>query len=68
MMVVALISPGHLPRWAERLRPKHPVRFVWGGNNKRKSMVVKVNNCEYNSFMANIRWFAGDQWQKIGMH
>jgi hypothetical protein len=66
-LVVAIpTSPGHLSRWAERLRPKHPVRFVWVEEDQQKSMVVKVNDCEYQSFMANVRWLAGDRWQEIG--
>ena|ERR1700741_3943578 len=42
------------------------VRFVWNEAGEQRSMVVKVNDCEYQSFIANIRWIVGARWQEIG--
>jgi hypothetical protein len=51
---------------AERLRPKHLVRLVWIESGELKAMVVKVNDCEYQSFIANLRWIVGARWQEVG--
>jgi hypothetical protein len=66
VMVVTVITPGPVSRLAERLRPKHPVRFVWQEAGKQKLMLAKVNDCEYQSFIANVRWIARARWQEIG--
>jgi hypothetical protein len=66
VVVATAITPGLASRLAERLRPKHPVRFVWNDAGEEKSLVVKVTDCEYQSFIANIRWAVGPRWQEVG--
>jgi len=41
-------------------------RFVWNEAGERRSMTVRVNDCEYQSFIANVRWIVGARWQEIG--
>jgi hypothetical protein len=65
VVVATALSAGLVSRLAERLRPKHPVRFVWNESGEQKSMIVRVNDCEYQSFIANIRWMVGQRWQDI---
>jgi hypothetical protein len=66
VLIVMPISPGPVSRLAESLRSKHPVRFVWNEAGEHKSMIVTVNDCEYESFIANLRWVVGARWQEIG--
>ena len=65
-VVAIAIMPRSISRLAERLRPKHPVRFVWNEPGEQESMVVRVNDCEYGPFIANIRWLLGSRWHEIG--
>src|SRR5215831_9854026 len=65
VLVATRISPGPLDRWAESLRSKHSVRFVWRDAGEQKSMTVSVHDCEYQSFIANVRWIVGARWKEI---
>ena len=65
VLVATAITPGPVSRLAENLRPKHPVRFVWSEAGEQRSMILKVNDCEYQSLIANLRWIAGARWQEI---
>jgi hypothetical protein len=64
--VAIALYPGPVSRFAERLKAKHLVRIVWNVAGEQESMVVKVSDCEYQSFLANIRWTVGARWQEIG--
>lgn len=66
ILVTAGLALGPVSRLTERLNHKHPVRFIWKEAGKEKSMVVKVNDCEYQSFIANIRWLAAARWPEVG--
>lgn len=66
VLVAAGLALGPVSRLAERLNHKHPVRFVWTEAGEEKSMVVKVNDCEYQSFIANIRWLVAARWPEVG--
>jgi hypothetical protein len=66
VFVVWASSPGRMTRAAERLNARYPVRLVWSDNGVEKELVMTVNHCEYASFLANLRWFAGERWQEIG--
>ena len=59
-------APGPVARAAEHLNARYPVRFVWNQGGAEKDMVFTVNYCEYASFLANVRWFAGPRWPDIG--
>jgi hypothetical protein len=52
---------------SEKLIEKHSVRFIWNNAGKQESLSVNVNDSEYQSFMANIRWLLGDKWREVGM-
>lgn len=58
-------SPGFVLRAAEHLNQRHAVRFAWNDNGRDKKLVLTVNQCEYASFLANLRWFVGDRWPEI---
>jgi hypothetical protein len=64
--VAVAISPGPVSRLAEKLSAKHPVRFVWNEEGGPKSLVVKVTDCEYQSFIANVQWLVGSRWSEVG--
>lgn len=66
VMVAMAVVPGRVTRLAERLNSKHPIRFVWKEGDRQGSMLVEVNDCEYQSFMANVRWVVGVRWQEVG--
>jgi hypothetical protein len=65
VMVATALTPGPVSRLTESLRPKHPVHFVWNESGEQESMIVRVNDCEYQSFIANIRWIVAARWQEI---
>jgi len=31
-----------------------------------KALIVKVTDCEYQSFIANVEWFVGARWPEVG--
>jgi hypothetical protein len=65
--LVAWVSrEGAVSRFAERLISRHSVRFVWSESSSQRSATLKVNDCEYDSFVATIRWFVGSRWQEVG--
>jgi hypothetical protein len=59
-------SPGSVSRLPEMLLTKHPVRFVWNEAGEEKSLVVRVIDCEYQSFVANVKWWIGPRWPDVG--
>jgi hypothetical protein len=63
--VVWPISPGAMRRATEHLNARYPVRFVWKDGNTEKELSFSINSCEYASFLANLRWAAGQRWKKM---
>jgi hypothetical protein len=60
-------SPGRASRAVEHLNARRRVRVVWNdGGSAEKELVLTVNQCEYASFIANLRRFAGQRWQVVG--
>jgi hypothetical protein len=59
-------SPGGFSRALERLNRRHSVRLMWTDGATDSEVVLMVNDCEYASFLANLRLFAGPRWQEIG--
>lgn len=66
MFVVWPVSPGKMARGAAHLNQRYPIRFVWSDNGVDKEFILTVDYCEYASFVANLRWFAGPRWQEVG--
>jgi hypothetical protein len=56
--------PSPILRAAERLNQRHPLRIVWNDSGIDRELTLTVNDCEYASFMANLRWFLGQRWQE----
>ena len=54
-------SPGRISRAVEHLSIRHAVRLVWSDGGTEKELVLTVNLCEYASFIANLRRFAGQR-------
>lgn len=65
-LIVWIASPGTISRAAERFNPRRPLQLVWSDNGAEKELVLTVNHCEYASFVANLRQFAGQRWHDIG--
>ena len=65
LTVAVAFSPGPVSRFAERLNAKRPVRFVWKNGDEQNSVVVKVTECEYQSFIANAQWLVGSHWAEV---
>jgi hypothetical protein len=66
MFITWLASPGPLSRAVEHLNARYPVRFVWSDSGIEKELLLTVNDCEYASFIATLRRFAGQRWQEVG--
>jgi hypothetical protein len=58
-----------VPRLASRLEDKldfhHRVQFVWIENGKQERMNVNIIDCEYESFVENLRWLLGTRWNEV---
>ena len=65
VLVATAINPGPVSRLAEKLEPKHAIRFVWNDADERRLMMLKVHDCEYESLIANVRWIMGSRWKEI---
>lgn len=63
--VVWPISPGTMRRTTEHLNARYPIRFVWNDGETEKELSFSVNSCEYASFLANLRWAAGQRWKEM---
>jgi hypothetical protein len=59
------IRPGRVFRLTRRLMLKQAVRLVWSHNGTQQSLQANVNACEYQSFVANIRWMLGSRWGAV---
>ena len=62
-LFIALASPGPISRFTERLNRRHYVRLVWDDRGTEQSAVLGVNDCEYASFLANLRELLGARWR-----
>jgi hypothetical protein len=65
-LVVRRSSRGAFSRATEHLNSRYQVRIVWSDEGVDKELVITANHCEYASFVANLRRFAGERWQEIG--
>jgi len=59
-------SPGPILRAVEHFNRHRAVRLLWSEGSTDKELVLAVNQCEYASFIANLRRFAGQRWKEIG--
>ena len=66
LFVAWLLTRGSISRAVEHLTGRHPVQLFWTAGDSQNEIVFTVNDCEYASFLANLRWFAGNRWQEIG--
>jgi hypothetical protein len=64
-LIVSKEPPNRISRIAEWLSIRHPVHFVWNAADGEESMTLDVDDCEYESFIANTRWLLGARWQKV---
>jgi hypothetical protein len=65
--VVALVVADRVSRLTQKLNRRPTVRFVWNESGKDQSMTVKVNACEYRSFIANTKWMLGARWREVAL-
>jgi len=61
-LIATEATPGRASRFADALIRHHPVYLVWTEDGKQERMTVRINNCEYESFIANLRWLLGARW------
>ncbi len=61
-LIATKVTPGRASRFADDLISHHPVQIVWTEDGKQEQMTVRINNCEYESFIANLRWLLGTRW------
>jgi hypothetical protein len=63
-LVVSKKSPGPLSQLVEKLNQRHSVRLDWKGD-VASSLEVRVNECEYASFLATLRQLLGPRWREV---
>ena len=59
-------SPGAITRVGGRMHTQYPVKLIWNNQGVEKEALLNVQNCEYASFVANLRRFAGQRWKDLG--
>jgi hypothetical protein len=64
-MIATTVTPGPASRFAEKLIGHHAVHIFWIEEGKQQQVSVSINNCEYESLIANIRWFLGARWSEV---
>jgi hypothetical protein len=64
-MVAIEVTPRQASRLADKLNLHHRVQFVWMEDGKQKQMSVNVTDCEYESFIANLRWLLEARWGEV---
>ena len=67
-MIATTVTPGPASRFAERLIGHHAVHIFWIEEGKQQQVSVSINNCEYESLIANIRWFLGVRWSEVARY
>lgn len=57
--------PGALSRAMEHVNHRNSLRLLWIDGGTRNGVTLMINDCEYASFMATLRRFAGGRWQEV---
>ncbi len=63
--VASPTKPGMFSRAMEHINHRNAVRLLWMDSGARNDVTLMINDCEYASFMATLRRFAGGRWQDI---
>lgn len=64
-LLVTPVSPGAVSRFAEKLNRRHSVYLVWNDGGTEQFVVLAVNDCEYASFLGNLRELLGARWKTV---
>jgi len=64
-LITTKARPGRASRFADALITRHPVDIVWTEGGTQEQMAMRINDCEYESFIANLRWFLGARWSEV---
>ena len=64
-MVATVVARDGFSKLIERVNSRSLVRLVWKDGESEESMAVSVNDCEYSSLLANLRWLVGARWQDV---
>jgi hypothetical protein len=64
-MIAIMVTPGRASRLADKLIRRHPVHFVWIEEGKQEQVSVSIKDCEYESFIANLRWLLETRWGEV---
>ena len=65
VFVISQASPGAFSRGLGRLDRRHPIQLTWAMDNSHGEAVLQLKDCEYASFLAGLRRFAGGRWTEI---
>jgi hypothetical protein len=65
MLLIRKVDPSLASRLSADMMFKHPVRIAWKPADLEESVVLNVNDCEYESLVANLRWMLGPRWSKV---
>ena len=64
-LIVRKVDPSLGSRFGSHLMTKHPVRIAWSSGNAQESMTLRVSDCEYEAFIANLRLMHGVRWPQV---
>jgi hypothetical protein len=65
VLLITKADPGLGARLSEELMMKHRVRVIWNAANSEQSITLNVEDCEYESLVANLRWMLGPRWPEV---
>jgi len=64
-MIATRLTPGGASRLSEKLLRHHSVHIVWIEGGKKQQVSVGINDCEYGSLIANLRWLLETRWGEV---
>jgi hypothetical protein len=65
MLLITKTHPGLGTRFSQELMMTHPVRVIWKAVDSEQSITLNVEDCEYESLVANLRWMLGLRWPEV---
>lgn len=61
-LIATTATPGRASRFADALIHHDPVHIVWTEEGRQEQITMRINDCEYESFVENLRWLMGTRW------
>jgi hypothetical protein len=64
-LIATKVTPRSASRLAEGLLRHHSIQIVWIEEGKKQQVSLSINDCEYESLIANLRWLLETRWGEV---